>query len=216
MNHAAGCPRISVLLSGSGRTLQNFIDRIAAGRMPGRIVDVISSQPKVYGLERARDAGLPHVVIDPRDFPTADAFRERMQARLRESRAELVLLAGYMVHFPLTSDWHGKVMNIHPALLPAFGGKGFYGDRVHEAVLAAGARESGCTVHFVDELYDHGPIILQRRVPVRPDDTPHDLATRVFEQELEAYPEAVRLFAEGRLRMIGARVEVLPPQTGEA
>jgi formyltetrahydrofolate-dependent phosphoribosylglycinamide formyltransferase len=216
MNQAAGHPRISVLLSGSGRTLQNFVDRIAAGSMPGTIVDVISSRPDVYGLERARDAGLPHVVFDPREDPTSDAFRERMHARLEEQGAELVLLAGYLVHFPLTSDWRGKVMNIHPALLPDFGGKGFYGDRVHQAVLDAGVKESGCTVHFVDEHYDHGPVILQRRVPVMPGDSPHDLAARVFEQELEAYPEAVGLFAEGRLRLVGDRVEVLPVESGES
>jgi len=204
-------PRIAVLLSGSGRTLQNFLERIQAGTMPGVLVDVISSHEKAYGLERARRAGLPHGVIDPREFPTPAAFRDRLHGRLREHETDLVLLAGYMVHFPMSSEWEGRVMNIHPALLPGVGGKGFYGMHVHRAVLASGATESGCTVHFVDDHYDHGPVIVQRRVAVRRDDSPEDLAARVFEQELEAYPEAVRLFAERRLRLAGDRVEILPP-----
>lgn len=204
-------PRIAVLLSGGGRTLENFLERIRAGTMPGRIVDVIASHGKSFGLERAARAGLPHTVIDPRDFDTPGAFGGALHDRLRAHAPELVLLAGYMVRFPMAPALEGRVMNIHPALLPAYGGRGYYGDRVHEAVLAASETESGCTVHFVDDQYDHGPIILQRRVPVAPDDTPHDLAVRVFEEECEAYPEAVRLFAEGRLRLEGGKVTVLPP-----
>jgi phosphoribosylglycinamide formyltransferase 1 len=203
-------PRLAVLLSGSGRTLQNFMERIAAGTMPGRIVDVIASHAQAYGLERARRADLPATVIDPRECENRDVFRQRLESRLREQRVDLILLAGYMVHFPCAAAWPGRVMNIHPALLPDFGGQGFYGNRVHEAVIASGARESGCTVHFVDEHYDHGPTILQRRVPVRPGDTPDDLAARVFAEECEAYPEAVRLFAKGRLRLRAGRVEILP------
>ncbi len=203
-------PRISVFLSGSGRTLQNFLEHMAAGTLPGVLVDVVSSNPGAYGLERAQKAGLPHTVIDPRDFESLEAFAEKVHDRLRTLEADLVLLAGYMVFFPITPTWTGKVMNIHPALLPAFGGKGFYGDRVHRAVLEAGAETSGCTVHFVDDRYDHGPIILQHEVPVLSEDTPHSLASRVFQAELKAFPEAVRLFAEGRLRLVGNRVEIMP------
>ncbi|MBN2490762.1 MAG: phosphoribosylglycinamide formyltransferase [Planctomycetes bacterium] len=203
-------PRIAVLLSGSGRTLQNFLDRIVAAAMPGRVVDVIASHSRAFGLERARRAGLPHAVIDPRAGGPPGAFRERLHGRLRDQGVDLVLLAGYLVRFPMSPEWAGRVMNIHPALLPGVGGQGFYGLRVHEAVLASGAAESGCTVHFVDDHYDHGPIILQRRVPVHPDDTPESLAARVFAEELAAYPEAVRLFAEGRLRLVGDRVVIVP------
>ena len=207
-------PRISVFLSGSGRTLQNFLEHIAAGTLPGALVDVVSSNAGAYGLERARKAGLPHAVIDPRDFESREAYAEKVHHRLRTSEADLVLLAGFMVFFPITPAWTGKVMNIHPALLPAFGGKGFYGDRVHRAVLEAGSGISGCTVHFVDDHYDHGPIILQRKVPVLPDDTPDSLASRVFQAELEALPEAVRLFAGQRLRLVGNRVEITTAASG--
>lgn len=205
-------PRIAVLLSGSGRTLQNFLERIDSGAMPGRIVDVIASHAKSFGIERAARASLPSTVIDPRTLGSAGEFRDRLLARFDQRGAELILLAGYMVHFPMVPALAGRVMNIHPALLPAFGGRGFYGDRVHRAVLEAGVAETGCTVHFVDEHYDHGPIILQRRVPVLTDDTPHTLAARVFAEECEAYPEAVRLFAEERLRVDHDRVAILPPR----
>lgn len=205
-------PRIAVLLSGSGRTLQNFLERIDTGAMPGRIVDVIASHAKSFGIERAARASLPSTVIDPRTLGSADEFRERLLARFDQRGAELILLAGYMVHFPMAPALAGRVMNIHPALLPAFGGRGFYGERVHRAVLEAGVAETGCTVHFVDEHYDHGPIILQRRVPVLADDTPHTLAARVFAEECEAYPEAVRLFAEERLCIDHDRVAILPPR----
>jgi len=201
-------PRIAVFLSGSGRTLQNFQDRISDHTMPGTLVDVVSSNAGAYGLERARKAGLAHTVIDPRDHAGRDAFADAVYDRLSEKEIDLVLLAGYMVFFPTRPEWTSRVMNIHPALLPAFGGKGYHGMKVHRAVLEAGVTESGCTVHFVDDEYDHGPIIVQRRVPVRPGDTPEELAARVFTEELEAYPEAVRLFSEDRLRIVGDRVEI--------
>lgn len=202
--------RMAVLLSGGGRTLQNFLERIRRGELPARIVDVIASHGKAYGLVRAREAGLSHAVLDPRTFPEREAFAAALYDRLEAREVELVCLAGYTVLFPFREAWRGRVMNIHPALLPKFGGKGYYGRRVHAAVLAAGEKESGCTVHFVDAQYDHGPIILQKRVPVLPHDTPETLAARVFAAEKEAYPEAVGLFAAGRLRLVGERVEIRP------
>lgn len=190
--------RIAVLISGSGTTLQNFIDRIAHGRMQAEIAIVISSNPKAFGIERARQASLPTEVIRREDFNSVASFSEAIFERCRAIDVDLVTLAGFLKLLKIPPDFAGRVMNIHPALLPAFGGKGMYGHRVHEAVLESGARISGCTVHFVDDHFDHGPIILQRQVPVLDDDTPDALAARVFEQEREAYPEAIRLFTSDR------------------
>lgn len=191
---------IAVLLSGSGRTLQNLLDRIADGSLPARVVLVVSNKSDAYGLERARQAGAPTAVVDRKSFADRDAFSTAIFDRCREAGAELVCLAGFLQLLRIPDDFAGRVLNIHPALLPAFGGKGMYGHHVHEAVIASGATESGCTVHFADNVYDHGPIVLQRKVDVRPDDTPETLADRVFAAECEAYPESIRLFAEGKLR----------------
>jgi phosphoribosylglycinamide formyltransferase-1 len=175
-------PRLGVLLSGTGRTLQNLIDRIAAGRLAAEVACVISDRPGVLGLHRAEQAGLP-------------AFVERDHAAiwrtLREHQVDLVCLCGYLRLLPIEPEFRERVLNIHPALLPAFGGKGFHGEAVHRAVLAAGARESGCTVHLCSDEYDRGRILLQRKVPVLPGDTVTTLAARVFAAECEAYPEAI-------------------------
>lgn len=188
--------RIVVLLSGSGRTLQNFLDLRARGDLPLEVVLVVGSRPDAFGLERARQAGLPWLVVRRRDFPADEDFTRVVFDACRQARADLVVLAGWLCLLrPIPADFRGRVVNIHPALLPAFGGKGFYGDRVHEAVLAAGATETGCTVHLVDDEYDHGEVLLQRRVPVLPGDDAHALADRVFEAECEAYPEALRRLA---------------------
>ena len=199
--------RIAVLISGSGRTLQNFIDLEAAGQLPITIEVVISSRPEVKGVRRAQRASIPVQVITRKDHP-GDGFSAAVTAALDEVRPDLVCLAGYMAFWEIPWRYHGKVMNIHPALLPRFGGKGFYGHHVHEAVLAAGCKVSGVTVHFADNQYDHGPIILQRTVPVYDTDTPDTLADRVFEQELIAYPQAIRLFAENRLALDGQIVKL--------
>jgi phosphoribosylglycinamide formyltransferase 1 len=191
---------IAVLISGGGTTLQNLIDRIATGALHARIVLVISSRADAYGVVRAKQAGLPIGIFSRRDFPSTEAFSKTIFELCRQHGAELVCLGGFLHLLRIPKDFHGRVMNIHPALLPAFGGKGMYGRHVHQAVLAAGVKESGCTVHFVDNEYDHGPVIVQRRVPVLKDDTPETLAARVFEEECEAYPEAIRLYAEGKLR----------------
>ena len=173
-------PRYAVLLSGSGSTLQNLIDRIAVGTLPGRIVGVVSSKPGVYGLERARLAGLPTAIAkDP--FPA-----------LQPWQPDYVLCAGWMRMLKVPREYAGRVLNVHPSLLPAFGGQGMYGHHVHEAVIAAGCTVSGCTVHFVDDTYDTGPIILQQSVTVDPTDTPLTLEEKVQAAEREAYPEAIR------------------------
>jgi len=184
--------RLGVLISGSGRTLQNIHDRIADGSLDAEIACVISSRADAYGVQRARDAGLPVHVVSRRHVPDPD-FHDRITQHLVDAGVDLVCLAGFNTLYRIPPLLAGKVINIHPALLPEFGGRGFYGLRVHEAVLAAGRWESGCTVHFCDNEYDHGPIILQRRVPVLDGDTPESLAARVFEQECIAYPEAIRL-----------------------
>ncbi len=201
--------RLAVLVSGGGTTLQNLLDRAADGRLPARVVLVVASNSGAPALERARAAGVEAIAVERRAAGSVEAFSRPIFEACRRARADLVCLAGFLqlVHVP--DDFLGRVMNIHPALIPAFCGKGYYGQHVHEAVLAYGAKVSGCTVHFADNEYDHGPIILQRAVPVREDDTAESLAGRVFEQECEAYPEAIRLFAEGRLRMDGRRVHVV-------
>ena len=200
--------RLAVLVSGGGTTLQNLLDRCADGRLPAQVVLVIASRADAFGLERARKAGIEAVIIDRKESGSLEEFSRCIFEHCRRARTDLVCLAGFLqlVHVP--DDFLGRVMNIHPALIPAFCGKGYYGHRVHEVVLASGVKVSGCTVHFADNEFDHGPIIVQRTVPVLDDDTPEKLADRVFVEECEAYPEAIRLFAEGRLRIEGRRVRV--------
>lgn len=197
---------LAVLISGGGTTLQNLIDKIAAGDLKARIQVVISSNAKAFGLERAKNHNIPTAVIRRKDYADDDAFSNAIAAVLDSYRVDLVIMGGFLKFWKIPPRYEGRVMNIHPALIPAFCGKDFYGHRVHEAVLAAGVKVSGCTVHFADNIYDHGPIIIQRTVPVLDDDTPDTLARRVFEQECIAYPEAIRLFAEGRLKIVGRRV----------
>ncbi len=195
--------RLAVLLSGSGRTLQNFIDRIRAKTLDARIETVISSRGDVRGVERAKAAGLPVTVIERKKYRTDEEYSQALTQALREATFDLIALAGFVHLYKFPPEWLGKVVNIHPALLPRYGGKGFYGHRVHKAVLQSGDRESGCTVHFADFRYDSGPVILQKKVPVRPGDTPETLAERVFEAECEAYPEALQGLSEGRFRYPG-------------
>jgi formyltetrahydrofolate-dependent phosphoribosylglycinamide formyltransferase len=202
--------RMGVMISGTGRTLKNFIDGIREGDLPAEIPLVISSDPEAYGITYAKEAGIPWEVISPGDHRGVKAYSEAIVAPLREARVDLVCMAGFIHLWTIPEDLEGKVMNIHPALIPSFCGKGFYGSHVHETALERGVKVSGCTVHFADNVYDHGPIILQKAVPVLEGDDPDSLATRIFEKECEAYPEAIRLFAEGRLRIRGRRVEVLP------
>ncbi len=187
--------RIGVLISGSGRTLQNLIDRIADGSLPARLEGVLSSHPAVKGLERAARAGIPTAVVHFRDYPDDGAFSRAVTAVLDRWAPDLVVMAGFIRRWAFPASYEGRVLNIHPALLPKYGGQGFWGHHVHQAVLASGDRESGCTVHVADQHYDRGPILLQKRVPVLPGDSPETLAERVFQAECEAYPEAIRAFA---------------------
>jgi formyltetrahydrofolate-dependent phosphoribosylglycinamide formyltransferase len=193
-------------VSAAGPSLAPLLDRFADGRLNAEVAVVVSSKAGVFALERARQAGVPTAVVDRKTCASREEFSECVWAHCRAAGAELVCLAGFLQLIQVPGDFRNRVMNIHPALIPAFCGKGYYGHHVHEAVLTYGAKISGCTVHFADNEYDHGPIVLQRTVPVLDDDTPDTLAERVFQQECEAFPEAIRLFAEGKLRVEGRRV----------
>ena len=202
---------LAVLVSGSGTTLQNLIDQIGSGELAdaARIAIVIGSRPELPGVKRAADAKLMNFVVDRRSFPDTAAFSKAVFSLCDDAGVDLVILAGWLCLLDLPDKYAGRVMNIHPALLPSpFGGKGMYGAKVHEAVIHHGCKVSGCTVHFVDEQYDNGPIVLQRTCPVLEGDTAETLAHRVFEEEKAAYPEAIRLFAAGRLKVEGRRVRV--------
>lgn len=201
--------RIAVLISGGGTTLRNFIEKIAAGRLPVEIGLVISSSPTAKGLRFADEAGIPSATIERKAFADQDEYSLAVFDRCRRAKVDLVALAGFLKRLTIPDDFTNSVVNIHPALVPSFCGAGYFGHHVHEAVLEYGAKLSGCTVHFADNQYDHGPVILQRAVPVLDDDTPDTLAARVFEAECEAYPEALRLLAEGRVAIEGRRVRVV-------
>lgn len=200
---------LGVLISGGGRTLQNLIDRIEDGSLKARIQIVISSNPEAFGLERARRHKIPSVVINRKSFKEDESFSKAITEELAKYRLDLVAMAGFNCLYSIPERYQGKVMNIHPALIPAFCGKNYYGEKVHKSVLASGVKVTGCTVHFADNKYDHGPIILQRTVPVLEDDTPESLARRVFKEECIAYPEAISLFQEGRLKIEGNKVRIL-------
>lgn len=184
---------LAVLLSGGGRTLLNLLDRIDDGSLPARVTLVVASR-ECLGAERARQRGLT-VRIEPGDIPIG-----RFESMLRDSGAAFAALAGYLRLVPIPAGFEDRILNIHPALLPSFGGSGLYGERVHRAVLGAGCKVSGCTVHLCDGRYDTGPILVQRACPVLHDDTPETLAARVFEEEKKAYPEALAALIEGRVR----------------
>jgi phosphoribosylglycinamide formyltransferase-1 len=200
--------RIGVLLSGSGTSLENLCERIDAGEVPGEVCVVISSQAQAVGLERARRRGIPACAVPRRAHPDPREFNDRLHEILARHGVEFVALLGFLSPFETRGRFDGRCINVHPALLPAFGGRGCYGPRVHEAVLEAGVKVTGATVHFVDAEYDHGPIILQEAVPVRDDDTPQTLAQRVQAAERRLVPEAIRLYAESRLTIEGRRVRI--------
>ncbi len=202
--------RISVLLSGSGTTLENLLEHRAKGLLDVDLVSVISSKEKALGLERARRHGIPAHAVERRAHADDRSFNDALHRALEADPPELLVLAGFLSKIELRG-YNGRAMNTHPALIPAFSGKGFYGDRVHRAVLEAGVRLTGVTVHFCDEEYDTGPIILQEAVAVEDDDTIDTLRARVQALERELYPRAIQLCAEGRLRVEGRRVRILPP-----
>ena len=200
--------KLAVLVSGSGTTLQNLLDEIAAGRLNASVELVIGSKPDLLGVQRGVDAGVPTSVVARKDFFEVDTFANEVWSQIDAAKVDLVCFAGWLCLLPIPQRYICRVINIHPSLLPSFGGKGMYGQKVHEAVLAHGCKVSGCTVHFVDDQYDNGPIILQRVCEVLDNDTPKTLAARVFEQEREAYPQAIRLFGDGRISFDGRRVRV--------
>lgn len=208
--------RLAAMISGGGRTLMNLADRIDDGSLNASIGLVISSRANAAGNTKAEQRGFEVRTAFQRDFATEAELHHTTASWWDECQADLVVLCGYLRKLVIPDRWRSRVINIHPALLPQFGGHGMYGDHVHRAVLASGQTLSGCTVHFVDDQYDHGPTILQRTCPILLGDDEHTLATRVFEQECAAYPEAINLIAAGRVRMNRERVEILPPATVRA
>jgi phosphoribosylglycinamide formyltransferase-1 len=191
--------RLGVLISGGGTTLLNILEYVKQGRLNAKVAVVISSRSTVSGVERANNAGLDVKIVRKKDHPDIDEFSKRIEDELAAANVDLVVQGGWLCLWKIPDRYENRVMNIHPALLPSFGGQGMWGHHVHEAVLKAGCKISGCTVHFCTNEYDKGPIIVQRTCQVKDDDTPDTLAARVFEQECIAYPQAIRLFAEGKL-----------------
>lgn len=202
--------RLAVLISGGGTTLVNFLEKIEGGELRAEIPLVIASRGNCSGINKAESAGLRCDVISPGSFKDSHEFSTAIFEACREAKADVVVLAGFLSFISIPSDFEHRVMNIHPSLIPAFSGQGFYGHHVHEAVVSRGVKVSGCTVHFADNEYDHGPIILQRTVAVSAGDSPDDVAAKVFETECEAYPEAIRLFAEGKISVIDQKVHITP------
>lgn len=196
--------------------MEAIIRACQSGVIPqSEVVLVVGTRPDAPALARAEALGVPTMIVNPRDFPDNSAYGDTLLWVLERIQPDLICLAGYMRLLPecVVKAYPNRIMNIHPALLPQFGGKGMYGLRVHEAVLQSGAKETGCTVHFVDEHYDTGPIILQRAIPVLEGDTPETLAERLLPVEHATYVEAIRLFAEGRLKVEGNRVRIIEQES---
>ena len=202
--------RLVVLLSGGGRTMVNVDQCIKRGELDAEIVTVVSSRSTVAGVERARELGVEPHILRKKDTPEIGQFSEQLVGLLDDAEVDLVIQCGWLCLWHLSANYANRVMNIHPALLPSFGGQGMWGHHVHEAVLAAGCKVSGCTVHFVTNEYDAGPIVVQRCCPVEPGDDADSLAARVFEQECSAYPAAIRLYGSGRLAVKGQLVQITP------
>lgn len=206
--------RLVVCVSGGGTNLQAIIDAIADGRIRNaQIVRVISNNPGAYALERARKAGIEGVCVSPKNFETRDLFNDALLEAIREADPGLVVLAGFLVSIPpqVVRAYPGKIINIHPALIPSFCGKGYYGLKVHERALERGVKVSGATCHFVDEGLDSGPIILQKAVEVKDGDTPQILQRRIMEEaEWVIMPRAIDLIAQGRVVIEGRNTRILP------
>lgn len=200
--------KAAVLLSGSGTTLENFLQLIEKGELDLEIACVVSSRKDAFGLVRAQKRSIPTYVFPRKKYPDVPSYTEAVFEPVRKHGAELVLLAGFMVQISVPEGFKNRIMNVHPALIPMFCGKGLYGHFVHEAAVRSGVKVTGCTVHFVDDEYDHGPIIMQEPVRVEFDDTPDTLAERVQAAERRIYPEAVRALVEGRLEVVGNRVRI--------
>lgn len=192
--------KIAVFISGGGSNLQALIDASKSGILSGQVVLVISSKRKAYGLERAKKENIPTFVFKPKKYDSPEAAADDLFGRLKEAGVEYIATAGYLQLLPekVVKAYRNRIINIHPALLPKFGGKGMYGHHVHEAVLAAGEKKSGPTVHLVDEIYDNGRILEQVEVDVLPDDTPETLAERVLKQEHRLFPRVLEKLIKGK------------------
>jgi phosphoribosylglycinamide formyltransferase-1 len=195
--------RLAVLISGRGSNLQAILDQAVSGELPAEVVAVISNQPGVYGLERARQVGVPALELDHRHFADRPSFEAVLMNLIDSYQPDLVILAGFMrvLTAGFTEHYRGRLLNIHPSLLPKFRGL-----HTHERAIVAGETEHGATIHFVTAELDGGPLIVQARVPVLPDDDPESLAGRVLAQEHRLYPQAIRWLAEGRLKLNGEQV----------
>ncbi len=205
--------RLAVMASGGGTNLQAIIDASESGEIDARVMVVISNNSSAGALERARRHGIEALHLSRRQFASGEEFDRALLEAFRSRRTDMVILAGYMKLLSpvVVNAFHHRILNIHPALLPCFGGEGMYGMRVHRAVIESGTRYSGVTVHLVDEQYDHGPIVAQLVVPVGEDDTPETLAEKVLVREHQLYKEVIQLFARDRVRVEGRRVRLLPP-----
>lgn len=210
--------RLAVFASGGGTNFQAILDAIDRGTLPATPVCCVSNTSDAGALDRAEAHDVPTAVVAPHSYDDPSAFGRALLTVLNDHEATFVALAGYMLKIPpnVVAAYRGRMTNVHPALLPAFGGQGMYGMHVHEAVLEYGAHWSGVTVHLVDEEYDHGPIVLQEPVPVYPDDTPSDLAERVKTVEHRLYPTALRFFAEDRVQIDGRTVRLEGPKRPES
>ncbi len=199
--------RLAVCVSGEGTTLQNLIDLIRARKLHAEIVQVIASRPRIGAIARADAARIP-LALANRNARGRTEFSTSVFDPIRHSKADLVILGGFLSLLYIPPEYKGRVINVHPSLIPAFSGEGYYGSKVHKAVLESGVKVSGCTIHFADDAYDSGPIIQQRAVPVLEDDTPESLAARIFQEECKALPEAITMYAQGRLKVDGRRVRI--------
>jgi phosphoribosylglycinamide formyltransferase-1 len=200
--------RLAVCVSGGGTTLQNLIEQIRNKRLRAQIVQVVASKPRIAAIDKAVAAGIP-LALANRAAKSVAEFSKSIFDPIRHNKADLVVLGGFLSLIEIPPDYAGRVINVHPSLIPAFSGKGFHGPSVHKAAVETGVKVSGCTVHFADATYDTGPIILQRTVPVLDDDTPESLAARVFQAECQALPEVIALYADGRIKVDGRRVRIL-------
>lgn len=199
--------KICVLISGGGTTLKNLLEHRDLGQLDAQVEQVISNNPNAGGLQFAEERGIDSTVINHRDFDSESAFSESVFESIRLCNADLVVMGGFLRRLQIPNDFANKIINIHPSLIPSFCGKGNYGKRVHQAVLDYGCKVSGCTVHFVDDQYDHGPIIAQSTVNVKTGDNAEQLAARVFEAECELYPQVINGIAHGKVSVNNRSVE---------
>jgi len=202
--------RLAVFISGTGRTLKNLIDRIRAEQLSAEVVVVISNITNVVGLQYAEEESIPVEIIERCNYGTLNEFSEANFSVCRAANADYAVLGGYLRRLEIPSDFENRVLNVHPSLIPSFCGKGYYGNIVHSKALEYGVKVSGCTIHFVDQGYDTGPIILQKTVDVYEEDTADTLNDRVFAAECQAYPEAIELLAQGRVSVKGRLVKIAP------